>query len=263
MLIAAWGRGAHFRREDKRLRHKAQPRCNSIPTDHTAHTAHTCINLKNAPPTCRVRTLAETLRVMGSIPAIDTFLAQGTGLLGPCMVWSFSGLDNAMPEDMLVGGWVGGCRLGSAPPSWGLGQVACPSPTVAACPFHFTPPLPSPLPSKGPGTASARGIVGDGRGPGAGLDRPMLWYGRCFFFLTKWCKGGGGYRAHSRLFSTPGSHRSRVLNSAPYSPCWCTRDCFSLMLATGTRVLNSAPPMLLGMDHACFCRWVVCRGVPG
>ena len=32
----------------------------------------------------------------------------------------------------------------------------------------------------------------------------------------------------------------RVLNSAPYSPCWYTRDFFCLMLATGPRVLNSA-----------------------
>ena len=35
------------------------------------------------------------------------------------------------------------------------------------------------------------------------------------------------------------------------------------MLATGPRVLNSAPPMLFWMDHAHFCRWVVLRAVPG
>ena len=39
--------------------------------------------------------------------------------------------------------------------------------------------------------------------------------------------------------------------------------CFPLPVATGPRVLNSAPPMLFGMDHARFCRGVVCRGVPG
>ena len=39
----------------------------------------------------------------------------------------------------------------------------------------------------------------------------------------------------------------KVQNSAPYPPpCWYTRDYFflSLMLATGPRVLNAAPPML-------------------
>ena len=35
------------------------------------------------------------------------------------------------------------------------------------------------------------------------------------------------------------------------------------MLATGPKVLNSAPPMLFGIDHACFFRWVIFRGVPG
>ena len=39
--------------------------------------------------------------------------------------------------------------------------------------------------------------------------------------------------------------------------------CFSPPVATGPRVLNSAPPILFSMDHACLCRWVVCRGVPG
>ena len=61
-----------------------------------------------------------------------------------------------------------------------------------------------------------------------------------------------------------GSHtrtHTDFLNSAPSSPCWYTGDFLShLMLATGPRVLN---PMLFGKDHACFCRWVVCRGVPG
>ena len=38
----------------------------------------------------------------------------------------------------------------------------------------------------------------------------------------------------------------RVLNSAPFSPCWYTRVFFfSLMLATGPRVLNSAPQAVL------------------
>ena len=31
----------------------------------------------------------------------------------------------------------------------------------------------------------------------------------------------------------------------------------------GSRVLNSASPMLFCIDHARFCRWVVFRGVPG
>ena len=54
------------------------------------------------------------------------------------------------------------------------------------------------------------------------------------------------------------------LNSAPYTPCWYTRDSFfSLMLAMGPRVLNSARSMLFGIDQASFCRWVVFRGVPG
>ena len=52
--------------------------------------------------------------------------------------------------------------------------------------------------------------------------------------------------AKSRLFFTTGSHESR-------GPEFCTLQlllvhqgffCFSLMLATGPRVLNSAPPML-------------------
>ena len=39
--------------------------------------------------------------------------------------------------------------------------------------------------------------------------------------------------------------------------------CFPPPVATGPRVLNSAPPMLFRMDHARFCRGVVFRGVPG
>jgi hypothetical protein len=39
--------------------------------------------------------------------------------------------------------------------------------------------------------------------------------------------------------------------------------CFPPLPATGPRVLNSAPPMLVLMDHASFCRGVVFRGVPG
>ena len=38
---------------------------------------------------------------------------------------------------------------------------------------------------------------------------------------------------------------------------------FSVMLARGPRVLNSAAPMLFCIDYARFCRWVVFRGVPG
>ena len=48
-----------------------------------------------------------------------------------------------------------------------------------------------------------------------------------------------------RCFPPPVAMGPRVLNSAPYSPCWYARDFFfSLMLATGPMVLSSAPPML-------------------
>ena len=49
----------------------------------------------------------------------------------------------------------------------------------------------------------------------------------------------------SAVFPPPVATGPRVLNSAPYSPCWYTRVLFfSLMLATGPRVLDSAPLML-------------------
>ena len=74
-----------------------------------------------------------------------------------------------------------------------------------------------------------------------------------------------GTSADVKIWDTVITGAVRALcENAPYSPCWYTRGfCFSLMLATGNRVLNFAPPMLLGMDHACFCRGVVFRGVPG
>ena len=51
--------------------------------------------------------------------------------------------------------------------------------------------------------------------------------------------------AKSRPFSTTGSHGSQGPGFCTLQPCWDTRDfVFSLMLATGPRVLNSAPPML-------------------
>ena len=47
-------------------------------------------------------------------------------------------------------------------------------------------------------------------------------------------------------FPPPVAMGPRVLNSAPYSPCWYTRIFFfSLMLAMGPRVLNSAPHAVL------------------
>ena len=48
-------------------------------------------------------------------------------------------------------------------------------------------------------------------------------------------------------FPPPVAMGPRVLNSAPYSPCWYTRVCFflSLILAMGPRVLNSAPHAVL------------------
>ena len=52
---------------------------------------------------------------------------------------------------------------------------------------------------------------------------------------------GAPQGAHCALCPDP-----RVLNSASYSPCWYIRDffCFSLMLATGPRVVSSAAPTL-------------------
>ena len=51
-------------------------------------------------------------------------------------------------------------------------------------------------------------------------------------------------------FPPPVATGPRVLNSAPYSPCWYTMvhqgfSFLSLMLATGSRVLNSAPHAVL------------------
>ena len=73
--------------------------------------------------------------------------------------------------------------------------------------------------------------------------------------------GGGGCTvrcAKSRLFSTTG----RILH--PTAPAGAPGIFFfHLMLATGPRALDSAPPMRFGMDHACCCRGVACRGVPG
>ena len=51
----------------------------------------------------------------------------------------------------------------------------------------------------------------------------------------------------SRLFSTTGSHGSQGPEFCTlHPPCWYTRDFFvSVMLATGPRVLNSAPHAVL------------------
>ena len=64
--------------------------------------------------------------------------------------------------------------------------------------------------------------------------------------------------AKRRLFFTTGSHGSWVLNSAPYSPCWYTRDfLFQSDACHGSQGPEFCTP------HARFCRWVVFRGVPG
>ena len=62
--------------------------------------------------------------------------------------------------------------------------------------------------------------------------------------------------AKSRPFSTTGSHRSQGPEFCTvHPPCWYIRDfCFSVMLATGPRVLNSAPHAVLNLNF---------RGVPG
>ena len=90
---------------------------------------------------------------------------------------------------------------------------------------------------------------------------------------------------HSRLFAqrahSAGSARCAPQNTAPMratstqrkneSNCRKKRPDASAdanhllppLVATGPRVLNSAPPMLFSIDHASFCGWVVFRGVPG
>ena len=48
------------------------------------------------------------------------------------------------------------------------------------------------------------------------------------------------------------------------APCAVRKvGCFTPPVAMGPRVLNSAPPMLFGIDRASFCWGVVFRGVPG
>ena len=47
------------------------------------------------------------------------------------------------------------------------------------------------------------------------------------------------------------------------APCAVRKaGCVPPPVAAGPRVLNSAPLMRFGMDHARFCGGVVCRGVP-
>ena len=59
------------------------------------------------------------------------------------------------------------------------------------------------------------------------------------------CVYGGAPCAVRKVgcFPPPVATDPRVLNSAPYSPCWYTRDIFfSLLLAMGPRVLQSSAP---------------------
>ena len=67
----------------------------------------------------------------------------------------------------------------------------------------------------------------------------------------------------SRLFSTTSSHGSQGPEFCILQPLLVHQGFFffGLMLATGPRDLNSAPHAVL--NYACFCRWVVFRGVPG
>ena len=54
-----------------------------------------------------------------------------------------------------------------------------------------------------------------------------------------------------------------ILGGAPCAVHVLCACCAKSRLSQGPRVLTFAPPMLFWIDHACFCRWMVCRGVPG